>query len=99
MQPAAASPVRGGYGEPPWTTLPSRRPPSPVSPPTARGRPGWAARGAAGYLEMTNLRGPVHDELATTVPYSTLTLAEEARSRDGTVSAFRRPTAIRSRPS
>jgi 23S rRNA (adenine2503-C2)-methyltransferase len=48
----------------------------------------WAAHGAAGYEEMTNLPAALRAELATSVPWSTLTLAEEARSRDGTVKAL-----------
>ncbi len=52
----------------------------------------WAARGATGYEEMTNLPAPLRDELTSAVPYSTLTLEEEAHSRDGTVKAlFRTP--------
>jgi 23S rRNA (adenine2503-C2)-methyltransferase len=61
-----------------------------------RGEPGyragqvwsWAARGAAGYEEMTNLPAALRRELAGALPYSTLTLQEEARSRDGTVKAL-----------
>jgi len=48
----------------------------------------WAARGAGGYDEMTNLPASLRDELAVAVPFSTLTLEEEARSRDGTVKAL-----------
>jgi 23S rRNA (adenine2503-C2)-methyltransferase len=48
----------------------------------------WAARGAPGYEAMTNLPVPLRDELAASVPYSTLSLVEEARSRDGTVKAL-----------
>jgi 23S rRNA (adenine2503-C2)-methyltransferase len=48
----------------------------------------WAARGAAGYDEMTNLPATLRTELAAAVPWSTLTLVEEARSRDGTVKAL-----------
>ena len=48
----------------------------------------WAARGATGYEAMTNLPTALRDELAGSVPYSTLSLVEEARSRDGTVKAL-----------
>ncbi|HEY7198006.1 MAG TPA: 23S rRNA (adenine(2503)-C(2))-methyltransferase RlmN [Gaiellaceae bacterium] len=45
----------------------------------------WAARGAAGYEAMTNVPGPVRDELADAAPFSTLSVETEARSSDGTV--------------
>ncbi|MDX6720010.1 MAG: rRNA (adenine2503-C2)-methyltransferase [Solirubrobacteraceae bacterium] len=45
----------------------------------------WAARGAAGYDAMTDLPAALRRELATGVPFSTLTLADEAHARDGTV--------------
>jgi len=48
----------------------------------------WAARGASGYEEMTNLPAGLRGELAAAVPYSTLTLEEQAESRDGTVKAL-----------
>jgi 23S rRNA (adenine2503-C2)-methyltransferase len=48
----------------------------------------WSARGAAGYGEMTNLPASLRDELTTSVPFSTLSLEEEARSGDGTVKAL-----------
>jgi 23S rRNA (adenine2503-C2)-methyltransferase len=48
----------------------------------------WAARGAAGYEEMTNLPAALRSHLAGSVPYSTLSLVEEVRSRDGTVKAL-----------
>ena len=48
----------------------------------------WAARGAAGYEEMTNLPASLRGELNEAVPYSTLTLEREARSKDGTVKAL-----------
>jgi 23S rRNA (adenine2503-C2)-methyltransferase len=59
----------------------------------ARGEPGyraaqvweWAARGAAGFDEMTNLPAALREELARDVPFSTLSVEAEARSRDGTV--------------
>jgi 23S rRNA (adenine2503-C2)-methyltransferase len=48
----------------------------------------WAARGAAGYDEMTNVPTPLRARLAETVPFSTLKLEHEAHSRDGTVKAL-----------
>jgi 23S rRNA (adenine2503-C2)-methyltransferase len=48
----------------------------------------WAARGAAGYDEMTNLPAALRAELADAIPYSTLRLEREARSSDGTVKAL-----------
>ena len=49
---------------------------------------GWTARGAVGYHEMSNLPRALRDTLAGSVPYSTLSVVEEARSRDGTVKAL-----------
>jgi 23S rRNA (adenine2503-C2)-methyltransferase len=49
---------------------------------------GWAARGAGGYAEMTNVPAALRDTLAAEVPFSSLSLAEEARSADGTVKAL-----------
>ncbi len=48
----------------------------------------WAARGASGYSEMSNLPKDLRARLDATVPFSTLTLADEAHSRDGTVKAL-----------
>jgi 23S rRNA (adenine2503-C2)-methyltransferase len=45
----------------------------------------WAARGASGFAEMTNLPAPLRAELDRDVPFSTLSVAAEASSRDGTV--------------
>jgi 23S rRNA (adenine2503-C2)-methyltransferase len=45
----------------------------------------WAARGAANFDEMTNLPATLRADLARDVPFSTLTVQAEARSRDGTV--------------
>jgi 23S rRNA (adenine2503-C2)-methyltransferase len=44
----------------------------------------WAARGAKGYEETTNLPAALRADLAAAVPFSTLLLEKEARSRDGT---------------
>jgi 23S rRNA (adenine2503-C2)-methyltransferase len=48
----------------------------------------WAARGAPGYEAMTNLPTDLRRELEVGVPFSTLQLAEEAHSKDGTVKAL-----------
>ena len=48
----------------------------------------WAARGAAGYDEMTNIPGSLRAELEHEVPFSTLELVEEAKASDGTVKAL-----------
>ncbi len=48
----------------------------------------WAARGASSYEEMTSLPAALRAELAERVPFSTLALEREARSRDGTVKAL-----------
>ena len=45
----------------------------------------WAARGAAGYDEMTNVSRRVRGALAAEVPFSTLAVETEAHARDGTV--------------
>jgi len=45
----------------------------------------WAARGAQGYDDMTNLPAALRARLADEVPYSSLTVAEQAESTDGTV--------------
>jgi len=48
----------------------------------------WAARGAHGYEEMTNLPAPLRETLAREVPFSALELREQAHSDDGTVKAL-----------
>jgi 23S rRNA (adenine2503-C2)-methyltransferase len=48
----------------------------------------WAARGAAGYVEMTDLPRGLREQLADEVPFSTLAVTEVAESRDGTVKAL-----------
>ncbi|HET9677862.1 MAG TPA: 23S rRNA (adenine(2503)-C(2))-methyltransferase RlmN [Solirubrobacterales bacterium] len=45
----------------------------------------WVARGARSYAEMTNLPAPLRERLEAEVPLSTLTVAAEAKSDDGTV--------------
>src|SRR3954451_17559791 len=48
----------------------------------------WTARGAAGYEAMTNVPAGLRAELEARVPFSTLEVANEARSRDGTIKAL-----------
>jgi adenine C2-methylase RlmN of 23S rRNA A2503 and tRNA A37 len=48
----------------------------------------WTARGVAGYEEMTNVPAPLRRALSDEVPFSTLEIVDEARSRDGTVKAL-----------
>jgi 23S rRNA (adenine2503-C2)-methyltransferase len=45
----------------------------------------WAARGASGYGEMTNVPAALRDALAGEVPFSSLDVVTQAESRDGTV--------------
>jgi 23S rRNA (adenine2503-C2)-methyltransferase len=45
----------------------------------------WAARGAGGYAEMTNVPAALRRTLERDVPFSTLAVEREAESRDGTV--------------
>ncbi len=48
----------------------------------------WAASGAAGYASMTDVPAALRATLAEQVPFSTLSLAREARAADGTVKAL-----------
>jgi 23S rRNA (adenine2503-C2)-methyltransferase len=48
----------------------------------------WAARGAHGYEEMTDLPAGLRDALARELPFSSLSLEQEARASDGTVKAL-----------
>ena len=48
----------------------------------------WTARGAAGYDAMTDLPVALRERLDTEVPFSSLTLEDEAHARDGTVKAL-----------
>jgi 23S rRNA (adenine2503-C2)-methyltransferase len=48
----------------------------------------WTARGAGGYDAMTDLPVALRDRLAGEVPFSSLTLEDEAHARDGTVKAL-----------
>jgi 23S rRNA (adenine2503-C2)-methyltransferase len=45
----------------------------------------WAAGGAPGYDAMSNLPGPLREELARAVPFSTLTVETQQESKDGTI--------------
>jgi 23S rRNA (adenine2503-C2)-methyltransferase len=48
----------------------------------------WAARGAAGYQEMTNLPAALRERLERFVPFSSLQLREQRKASDGTVKAL-----------
>jgi 23S rRNA (adenine2503-C2)-methyltransferase len=48
----------------------------------------WAARGAGGYDEMTDLPAELRSRLAEDVPFSALTVEREAHASDGTVKAL-----------
>jgi len=48
----------------------------------------WTVRGAPGYEAMTNVPAPLRAALTEEVPFSTLSLAHQAESRDGTVKAL-----------
>ncbi len=48
----------------------------------------WAARGASGYDAMTDVPAKLREQLAADVPFSTLSLADEAVSKDGTVKSL-----------
>ncbi len=45
----------------------------------------WVAQGATGFDEMTDLPRELRAGLAEAVPFSSLSVEEEARSRDGTI--------------
>jgi 23S rRNA (adenine2503-C2)-methyltransferase len=48
----------------------------------------WAARGASGYEEMTDLPAALREALERELPFSSLELRDEARASDGTVKAL-----------
>jgi 23S rRNA (adenine2503-C2)-methyltransferase len=48
----------------------------------------WAARGARGYEEMTDLPAALRQVLERELPFSTLSVREQAHSSDGTVKAL-----------
>jgi 23S rRNA (adenine2503-C2)-methyltransferase len=50
----------------------------------------WTAQGTDGFDAMTNLPRGLRTELAERVPFSSLTLEQEAHARDGTVKALLR---------
>ncbi len=50
----------------------------------------WAAQGAGGYDEMTDLPLSLRSSLAESVPFSTLAVEQEARASDGTVKVLMR---------
>jgi 23S rRNA (adenine2503-C2)-methyltransferase len=52
----------------------------------------WAAGGAAGYDLMTNVPAALRAQLAEHAPFSTLEVAHQAESRDGTVKTLFRTT-------
>ena len=48
----------------------------------------WAARGVGEYDDMTDIPSTLRESLAAEVPFSSLTVEDEARSDDGTVKAL-----------
>ncbi|HXP99921.1 MAG TPA: 23S rRNA (adenine(2503)-C(2))-methyltransferase RlmN [Solirubrobacteraceae bacterium] len=48
----------------------------------------WAAKGVAGYEQMTNLPAPLREWLRENVPFSTLSAREQHTASDGTVKAL-----------
>jgi 23S rRNA (adenine2503-C2)-methyltransferase len=48
----------------------------------------WAARGAAGFADMSDLPRGLRETLADAVPFSSLTVERESRAADGTVKAL-----------
>jgi 23S rRNA (adenine2503-C2)-methyltransferase len=48
----------------------------------------WAARGALGYEEMTDLPGALREALGQELPFSSLELREQRQASDGTVKAL-----------
>ncbi len=48
----------------------------------------WAARGADGYEAMTDVPAPLRARLADEVPFSALTVIDEAHAKDGTVKSL-----------
>jgi 23S rRNA (adenine2503-C2)-methyltransferase len=48
----------------------------------------WAAGGASGYEQMTDLPAALRERLAVEVPFSSLALEHEAEASDGTVKAL-----------
>ncbi|HET8652646.1 MAG TPA: 23S rRNA (adenine(2503)-C(2))-methyltransferase RlmN [Gaiellaceae bacterium] len=52
----------------------------------------WAARGAGGYDEMTNVPRALRSRLEESLPFSSLAVEHEAKASDGTVKALFRTT-------
>ena len=48
----------------------------------------WAARGATGFSEMSDLPLRLREALSEAVPFSTLTVEQEAHAADGTIKAL-----------
>ncbi len=48
----------------------------------------WAAKGVQGYEQMTNLPSALRETLARDLPFSSLTLQDEAHASDGTIKAL-----------
>ena len=48
----------------------------------------WAAKGVHGYEQMTNLPSALRETLTRELPFSSLSISEEARSSDGTIKAL-----------
>jgi 23S rRNA (adenine2503-C2)-methyltransferase len=48
----------------------------------------WAAKGVHGYEQMTNLPSALRETLTRELPFSSLSVSEEARSSDGTIKAL-----------
>jgi 23S rRNA (adenine2503-C2)-methyltransferase len=48
----------------------------------------WTARGVDGYEQMTNVPAALRERLASEVPFSSLSLRQQAHARDGTVKAL-----------
>ena len=48
----------------------------------------WAARGALGYEDMTDIPSELRQALARELPFSSLTVREQAHSHDGTIKAL-----------
>ncbi len=48
----------------------------------------WAAKGAVGYEQMTNIPAPLREWLGETVPFSSLEPRDERTASDGTVKAL-----------
>jgi 23S rRNA (adenine2503-C2)-methyltransferase len=48
----------------------------------------WAARGASGYDEMTDLPADLREDLTGELPFSTLAVRRESHASDGTVKAL-----------